>query len=201
MEPEVAPVDTAATAEYVKSNLGRRAIVLVGMMGAGKTSVGRRLAARLDLPFIDADAEIEAAANATVSEIFARHGEAYFRDGERRVIQRLLDGSPKVLATGGGAFVNADTRAAIAAGGVAVWLQADIEILLSRVRRRSDRPLLQNGDPEETMRRLLAERNPLYAEAPVHIRSREVAHERVVAEIIEGLADYLRRQGSSGALT
>lgn len=200
LEPEVAPVDIGAAAEFVRNNIGGRAIVLVGMMGAGKTSIGRRLAARLDLPFVDADAEIEAAANATVSEIFARHGEAYFRDGERRVIQRLLDGRPKVLATGGGAFVNAETRAAIAGSGIAVWLQADLDVLLARVRRRSDRPLLQNGDPEETMRNLMAVRDPLYAQAPIHIRSREVAHEKVVAEIVEGLAEFLRGNMAAGAL-
>ena len=190
-EPEAVPADSGLSADTVRRNLGRRAVVLVGMMGAGKTSIGRRLAARLDLPFVNADQEIEAAANATISEIFARHGEGYFRDGERRVIQRLLDGEPKILATGGGAFMSAETRAAIAAAGVAVWLQADLDVLLARVRRRSDRPLLQNGDAEETMRRLLAERDPVYAEAPIHIRSREVAHERVVTEIVSELADYL----------
>ena len=124
--------------------LGRRSIVLVGMMGAGKSSVGRRLAARLGMPFVDADTEIEAAAGMTIPEIFSIHGEAYFRAGEARVIARLLDGGPQVLATGGGAFMNPDTRAAIRVKGISIWLKADFEVLLRRVKRRTDRPLLQD---------------------------------------------------------
>jgi len=165
--------------------------VLVGMMGAGKSSIGKRLAAWLDLPFVDADAEIETAANASINDIFERYGEAYFRDGERRVIQRLLDGKPKVLATGGGAYMSPETRAAIDSAGVAVWLKADFDVLMSRVRRRSNRPLLKTGDPAETMRRLMAERYPVYAEAPIHIESREVAHETVLAEIAAAMVDHL----------
>jgi shikimate kinase len=180
-------------AETVRRLLGKRAIVLVGMMGAGKSSLGKRLAAWLDLPFVDADAEIEAAANATINDIFERYGEAYFRDGERRVIQRLLDGEPKVIATGGGAYMNAETRAAIDAGGVAIWLKADLDVLMSRVKRRSNRPLLKTGDPVETMRRLMNERYPVYAQAPIHIASREVAHETVLAEIVAALVDHLSR--------
>ena len=171
--------------------LGGRSIVLVGLMGAGKTSVGKRLAARLHLPFVDADAEIEKAADATIPEIFARHGEAYFRDGERRVIRRLLDGRPKVLATGGGAFMNAETRAAIAAGGVSVWLRAELDILMARVRKRSNRPLLQTADPEATMRRLMDERYPVYAGADIHILSRDVPHDVVAEEVVSALAGFL----------
>jgi shikimate kinase len=167
--------------------LGRRSIVLVGMMGAGKTSVGRRLAARLDIPFVDADCEIEAAAGMTIPEIFEIHGEAYFRSGEARVIARLLDGGPQVLSTGGGAYMNPDTRAAIRRKGVAFWLKADFDVLLRRVKRRSDRPLLKSDDPAETLKRLIAERYPVYAQADVTIVSRDVPHERIVEEILAAL--------------
>ena len=186
-------MDEAAGAEgadelgTVIERLDGRSIVLVGLMGAGKTSVGKRLAARLHLPFVDADAEIEKAANATIPEIFARHGEAYFRDGERRVIRRLLDGRPKVLATGGGAFMSAETRQAIAEGGISVWLEADLDVLMARVRKRSNRPLLMNDDPEGTMRRLIDERYPIYALADIRIRSRDVAHEVVADEVLQAL--------------
>jgi shikimate kinase len=175
----------------VRALLGPRTIVMVGMMGAGKTSLGKRLAARLSLPFIDADAEIETAANASIAEIFERYGEPYFREGERRVIHRLLNGEPKVLATGGGAYMNPETRADIAASGIAVWLKADLDVLLARVRRRNHRPLLATGDPEETLRRLIEERYPVYAEAPIHVHSRDVAHEAVVTDILRALAEHL----------
>ena len=171
--------------------LGGRTLVMVGMMGAGKSSVGRRLAARLGLPFVDADSEIEAAANATITEIFERHGEAYFRDGERRVIQRLLEGAPKVLATGGGAFIQPETRAAIAAHGISIWLIADRDLILSRVKRRQTRPLLKNGDPVEIVDRLLRERSPIYAEADIHIRSRDVAYDDVIDDILAALVARL----------
>jgi shikimate kinase len=167
---------------------------MIGMMGAGKSSIGRRLANRLGLRFVDADAEIELAANASISEIFEQHGEAYFRDGERRVIQRLLDGEPKVLATGGGAFIQPETRAAIERSAIAIWLKADRDLLLSRVKRRSNRPLLRGGNTEETIERLIAERYPVYAEAPIHIQSRDVAHDVVVDDILTALADYLGRE-------
>ena len=138
--------------------LGRGSIVLVGMMGAGKSSVGRRLASRLGLTFVDADTEIEAAAGMSIADIFAAHGEAYFRSGESRVIARLLEGGPQVMATGGGATMNPDTRALIRAKGVSIWLDADYDVLLRRVKRRSDRPMLKTADPAETLRRLLDER-------------------------------------------
>jgi len=181
--------------------LGGRAVVLVGLMGAGKTSVGKRLAARLQLPFIDADAEIEKAAAATIPEIFAEHGEAYFRDGEKRVIRRLLDGRPKVLATGGGAFMNQETREAILAGGVSIWLRAELDVLMARVRKRSNRPLLQTADPEGTMRRLMDERYPVYAQADIHILSRDVPHEVVAEEVLAALSAHLASPPSGKAPT
>jgi shikimate kinase len=186
-ETALAPQDAALVAA-----LGRRSVVLVGMMGAGKSSIGRRLAQRLGLGFIDADAEIEAAAGMTIAEIFTSYGEPYFRSGEQRVIARLLDTGPQVLATGGGAFMNAETRGAIRAKGIAVWLKAEFDVLMKRVRRRAtaDRPMLQ-GDPANRIRHLMAERYPLYAEADVTVISREVSHEVIVAEIIAELARVL----------
>jgi shikimate kinase len=177
--------------------LGRRSIVLVGMMGAGKSSVGRRLAGRLSIPFIDADIEIEKAAGMTITEIFASHGEPYFRAGEARVIARLLEGGPQVLATGGGAFMNAATRTNIRAKGVSVWLRATIEVLSRRIKRRNDRPLLTTADPVETLRRLMDERYPVYAEADLTVESRDVPHEAIVDEIIEGLRGRLQSMPSS----
>jgi shikimate kinase len=167
--------------------LGRRSVVLIGMMGAGKSSVGRRLAGRLGIPFVDADVEIEKAAGMSITEIFAAHGEPYFRAGETRVIARLLESGPQVLATGGGAFMNAETRAAIRAKGISVWLRATLEILNRRIKRRGDRPLLKNVDPAETLRRLLEERDPVYAEADITVESRDVPHETIVDEILESL--------------
>src|ERR671911_2921878 len=141
--------------------LGRRSVVLVGMMGAGKSSIGRRLATRLNIPFVDADAEIEKAAGMSIPDIFATHGEPDFRTGEARVIARLLDGGPQVLATGGGAFMNADTRAAIGAKGVSIWLNADVETLMRRIKRRHDRPLLHTDDPAATLQQLIDVRYPI----------------------------------------
>ena len=181
-----APTDAAIAAA-----LGRRSIVLVGMMGAGKSSVGRRLAARLGIPFVDADAKIEEAAQMTIADIFETYGEADFRSAEARVIARLLEGGPQVLATGGGAFMNAETRAAVRAKGITFWLKADFEVLLRRVKRRSDRPLLKTGDPAETLQRLMAERYPVYAEADVTIHSRDVPHEKIVDEILASLSERL----------
>ncbi|MDR3497414.1 MAG: shikimate kinase [Ancalomicrobiaceae bacterium] len=178
----------------ISAELGPRSIVLVGMMGAGKTTIGKRLAARLGIRFVDADGEIERAAAQTIPEIFAEHGEAYFRDGERRVISRLLGEGPQVLATGGGAFMNADTRAAISDLGISVWLEADAELLLARVRRRSNRPLLDTPDPEGTLRRLIAERYPIYALADVTVQSRDVAHDIMCDDMIAALIAHFDRQ-------
>jgi shikimate kinase len=188
--------DTNATVPpaAIVAGLGRRSIVLVGMMGVGKSSVGRRLAARLSIPFVDADSEIEAVAdNMTIAEIFARHGEAYFRSGEARVIARLLKNGPQVLATGGGAFMNTDTRALIKQAGVSVWLQASLDVLLRRTsKRRGDRPLLQTDNPSETLRALLAEREPIYALADLTVQSREVPHDAIVADVMASLAAHLK---------
>ena len=177
--------------------LGPRSVVLVGMMGAGKSSIGRRLAGRLGIPFVDADAEIEKAADMSISEIFAAHGEAYFRAGETRVIARLLEGGPQVLATGGGAFMNTETRAAIDAKGISVWLRATIEVLARRIKRRNDRPLLKSADPIETLKRLIDERYPTYAEADITVESREVPHDTIVEEIVAGLCGHARLRGSA----
>ena len=179
--------------------LAGRTLVMVGMMGAGKSSIGRRLANRLGMAFVDADSEIELAANASIPEIFEQHGEAYFRDGERRVIQRLLDGRPKVLATGGGAFIQPETRAAIQATAISIWLKADRELLLSRVKRRSNRPLLKTDDPAAIIDRLIAERYPVYAEADIHVQSRDVAHDVVIDDILAALAEFLDREAVAEA--
>jgi|SRR5689334_3293960 shikimate kinase len=174
----------------VRQRLDGHAIVLVGLMGAGKTTVGRRLAEKLGLAFVDADHEIELAAGQTIPEIFAQHGEAYFRDGERKVIARLLENGAQVLATGGGAFMNAETRATVKRNAISIWLRADFDLLMRRVRRRSNRPLLQNDDPEAVMRKLIAERYPVYAEADITVDSRDVAHTSIVNSIIRSLARW-----------
>src|SRR5918912_76832 len=180
--------------ETVRRRLGRRSIVLVGLMGAGKSTVGRRLAARLNLPFTDADHEIESAAGMSIPEIFTLHGEPSFRDGERRVIARLLRDGPMVLATGGGAYMDPQTRAGIAENGVSVWLKAEFDVLMRRVRKRQNRPLLQNPDPEGTMRRLIEARHPVYARADVTVESREIPHDRVVQDALLALHAWLREE-------
>ncbi len=162
-------------------------IVLIGMMGVGKSTIGRRLAARLDLPFVDADSEIETAAGMTIADIFERFGEAQFRDGERRVIARLIDGERKIVATGGGAFMNAETRALILARARAIWLHADIETLVDRVGRREDRPLLRGRDARVVLSELAEIRNPVYALAPIHIMSHPTPHEATVDAIVKAL--------------
>ncbi|OIQ63677.1 shikimate kinase 1 [mine drainage metagenome] len=168
--------------------LGGRSIVLVGMMGAGKSTIGRRLSARLGIPFLDADSEIELAhAGMTIPEIFAAHGEPYFRDGEARVIARLLDSGPAVIATGGGAFMREETRDRIRDKAVSIWLKADADIIMRRVKRRSDRPLLHTADPEATVGRLIGEREPVYRLADLTVWSRDVPHEKIVDECIEAL--------------
>ncbi len=192
------PNDANATAAVLAA-LGHRSVVLIGMMGVGKSSIGRRLAGRFGIPFVDADAEIEKAAGMTIADIFAHRGEADFRSGEARVIARLLEGGPQVLAAGGGAFMNAGTRAAIRAKGVSVWLKADLDVLLRRIsKRRNERPLLQTGDPEDTLRALLVEREPIYAQADVTVYSRDVAHDSIVADIITALGAFLHDSALTG---
>jgi shikimate kinase len=164
--------------------LGRRSIVLIGMMGAGKSSIGKRLAARLDIPFADADAAIEEAAGMSIPDIFDAHGEPSFRSGEARVIARLLDNGPQVLATGGGSFLNSETRDRIHEKGISVWLKADVDVLLRRVKRRDNRPLLRNDDPAATLANLLAAREPHYSQANLTVISRDVPHEVIVEEIV-----------------
>lgn len=178
----------AATTARGQGFVPRRTIVLVGLMGAGKTKIGRRLAARLGLPFFDSDAEIETAAGETIEEIFRNRGEAVFRDGERRVIARLLQKPPHVLATGGGAFMDPATRAAIARRGVSVWLRADLDVLLARVSRRNNRPLLQERDPRAVLAGLIERRHPIYAEADLVVDSGEGALEQTVSRVIAELA-------------
>jgi len=191
MSDAVLPAQTSPEADIL-SALGARSIVLVGMMGVGKSTIGKRLAGRLGLRFFDADVEIEVAhAGMTIPEIFTTHGEPYFRDGEARVIARLLDGGPIVLATGGGAFMREETRTRIAAKAVSIWLKADHDVIMRRVRRRADRPLLQTADPEGTVTRLLTEREPVYSHADLTIASRDVPHDKIVEECIETLRAHL----------
>lgn len=170
--------------------LGTRSLVLVGLMGAGKSAIGRRLIARLNLPFLDADHEIEAAAGKSIADIFKEHGELYFRDREEKVIERLLMHGPLILATGGGAFMSERTRRTICENGVSLWLKADIDVLMERVGRRDHRPLLQTENPKAVMENLMDERYPVYAQADIIVESRDVAHEIIVGEIINALAQF-----------
>jgi shikimate kinase len=174
--------------DVIRDRLGDRLIVLVGLMASGKTSVGRILAQRLGLGFIDADHEIETAARMTIPEFFASQGEAAFRSGEKRVIARLLRDGPRVLATGGGAYMDADTRLGIRERGVSVWLKADLDTLMRRARRRTNRPLLQTADPEATMRELMQKRYPVYAEADVCVQSIDGPHDATANAVLEALA-------------
>jgi shikimate kinase len=192
-EDTVARPDDAA----LIAALGARSVVLVGMMGSGKSSIGRRLASRLAIPFVDADTEIEEAAGMTIAEIFEHHGEPYFRAGEARVIARLLDHGPQVLATGGGAFMNRDTRATICQKGVSIWLKAELDVLMKRIKRRGDRPLLKTDDPAATLTALIAERYPIYAEADVTVLSRDVPHDAIVDEIVAALHPRLAAPGGA----
>lgn len=184
--------NAAVPMDAMRAALDRRSVVLVGMMGVGKSSIGRRLAGRLGIPFVDADAEIEKAAGMSIPDIFSRHGEADFRSGEARVIARLLEAGPQVLATGGGAFMNEATRATIKCKGVSIWLSAEFDVLMRRIaKRRNERPMLQTDDPAETLRQLIALREPTYALADITVQSREVPHDAVVAEIIAAIAAFL----------
>ena len=196
--PETAsPANPGVTQEAaITAALGTRSVVLVGMMGAGKSTIGRRLSVRLRLPFLDADSEIEVAAGMSIPDIFETQGESYFRDGEAKVIARLLDSGPGVLATGGGAFMREETRNRIGAKAVSIWLKADADIIMRRVRRRADRPLLQTADPAATVERLLEERAPVYGHADITIWSRDVPHEKIVEECLDALHARLCREAS-----
>jgi shikimate kinase len=175
----------------LKRRLGARSIVFVGLMGAGKTAIGRRVATELGLPFVDSDHEIEEASRMTVPELFELYGEAEFRSLEQRVILRILETGPQVLSTGGGAFMNAHTREVIASRGVSVWLKADVDVLMERVSKKQNRPLLRTPDPRGTMERLMAERYPVYAGADVTVVTRDERKEVIAAEVIEALAERL----------
>ena len=185
-ETALSPADIAALARRID-----RPVVLVGMMGTGKSSIGRRLASLLHLPFVDADEAIEQAAQLSISEIFERHGEAAFRDGERRVIARLIDGGRKIIATGGGAFINAETRALILERAITVWLDAEVDVLVERTARKDTRPLLRSGNPREILTRLRDERRPAYAEAPIHVTSGRGPQGRTVAQVLKEIDAWL----------
>lgn len=185
-----APALPEATPASIPESIRHRSIVLVGLMGSGKSTIGRRLAQRLGMRFADADDEIERAAGMTISDIFARFGEPHFRDGERRVIARLLAGRPLVLATGGGAFMNEETRALIKDSSLSIWLDADIPTLVERVARRQHRPLLKDRDPATVLRELAAVRNPVYAEAHLRVSSASNPHEHTVRSILEALTTW-----------
>lgn len=201
MPETVSPASASATQDAeISAALGTRSIVLVGMMGAGKSTIGRRLSARLRLPFLDADFEIEAAAGMSIPDIFEAHGEPHFRDGEARVIARLLDNGPAVLATGGGAFLREETRNRIRAKAVSIWLKADADVIMKRVKRRADRPLLQTADPAATVERLIREREPVYQYADLTVWSRDVPHEKIVDECIEALYARLCNDGGKETL-
>ncbi|MCH9766068.1 MAG: shikimate kinase [Alphaproteobacteria bacterium] len=183
--------DDKKLAADIAQKLGTRAIVMVGLMGCGKSSVGRRVATRLQLPFVDADDEIEKRAGQTIADIFSEHGEAFFRDREKLVIASILEQGPLVLATGGGAFVAPETRALIKSASVSVWLKAELPVLMRRVLRRDNRPLLKTKDPEVVMRDLMAERYSIYAEADVTVESREVPHDVIVSDVLTAVAKRL----------
>ena len=191
MSETVLPTHSTAQEAAIVAALGKRSVVLVGMMGAGKSTIGRRLALRLRLPFVDADNEIEAAAGMSIPDIFEVHGEPHFRDGEARVIARLLESGPILLATGGGAFMREDTRAKIRDKAISMWLKADADVILRRVKRRADRPLLQNADPAAVIARLIEARHPFYEQTDILIDSRDVPHDKIVEECIETLRAHL----------
>jgi shikimate kinase len=176
-----------------------RTVALVGLMGAGKSAIGRRLARRLGLPFVDADDEIERAAGCSISEFFERFGEAEFRNGERRVISRLLEGPPHVLSTGGGAYIDAATRALMRDKALTVWLRAELDVLFDRVKKRAHRPLLRQGDPREVLRRLMEQRYPIYGEADLVVDSTAQPADRTTEQVIEALRRHLSTEPAGAA--
>lgn len=191
---------TAGRVSSILAGLGERSLVLVGMMGAGKTVTGRRVAAQLGVDFLDSDCAIETAAGMSIPDIFERYGEAHFRERENRVVERLIWGGPRVVATGGGAFIHPATRATIKDRAVSVWIKAEFEVLMRRVRKRSNRPLLRTADPEATLQRLIAERYPIYAEADLTVMSRDGPHDHVVEEMLGALAAHLSAAAVPGTM-
>jgi shikimate kinase len=187
--------EAKANCETVRELIGQRSIVLVGLMGAGKSAIGRKVAAMLDLPFIDADAEIETVSKMSIPELFEQYGEPEFRSLEKRVVSRLLKAGPQVLATGGGAFINESTRQAIKRRGISVWLSADIDLLMERVSRRQNRPLLRDPDPRGVMRRLMDERYPVYGKANIEVPSRDITKEEMAANVVAAIAGWLKSGG------
>lgn len=183
--------ETTAHCETIRRLIGKRSVVLVGLMGAGKSAIGRKLAAMLEMPFVDADSEIETASKMTVADLFEQYGEPEFRALEKRVIARVLKGGPRVVATGGGAFMNEQTRQTIARRGVSIWLSADVDLLMERVSRRQNRPLLQNPDPRAVMQKLMAERYPVYAHADLEVPSQDVSKDEMAARVVEAVAAFL----------
>jgi shikimate kinase len=192
------PADLPELARSIREQLGHRSIVLVGLMGAGKSTVGKKLASMVELPFFDADHEIEKVSTMTIPELFEAYGEAEFRDLERRVIARMLEEGPIVLATGGGAYMNEQTRGAIASEGISLWLKAELDILMARVQRKQNRPLLKNSDPRGVMERLMAERYPVYAQADLTIHSRDEKKEIIALEAMQALAAHLLDAANDG---
>lgn len=180
------------------SLLTKKSIVMVGLMGAGKSAIGRRLATRLNMPFVDADSEIESAAGCSIGEIFKRHGEEAFRDGERRVIARLLEGPPVVLATGGGAFMDETTRNLVEGTGVSVWLRADLDTLVQRTAKRNNRPLLKNDRPAETLKNLMAIRHPIYELSDITVESDNSPPEETVNRVCAALNAYFTKPLHNG---
>lgn len=189
--PHGASPATTTAADEFRGLLQSKSLVMVGLMGCGKSSVGKRLATRLGLPFVDADEEIVRAAGKSINEIFAEHGEAYFRDREQKVIARLMSAGQLVLATGGGAFMHPETRSAIRSHGISIWLKAELPVLMKRVMKRDTRPLLKSGNPETVMRNLMDARYPVYAEADLTVESRDVPHDVIVSEIQDRLRSRL----------
>lgn len=185
-------INLRSQAEEVKVLLNQRPVVLVGLMGAGKSTIGKKMASMLELPFFDLDTEIENVSRMSVTELFASYGEPEFRDLERRVMQRLLEGGSMILATGGGAYMNEQTRENIASAGISVWLNAELDVLMERVLRRHDRPLLKNDDPRAVMQKLMTERYPVYATADLSIMSRDEKREVIAQEVITLLLNHLR---------
>lgn len=190
------PTPPATGAAALLERLGGRSIVFVGLMGAGKTAIGRKVAGQLGLPFIDSDQEIESVSRMTIPDLFERYGEDEFRSLEQRVILRVLESGPQVLSTGGGAFMNAQTREAIAAGGISVWLKAELDLLMERVAKKQNRPLLKKADPRAVLEELMRERYPVYGRADVTVPTRDDRKEVIAAEVVEALERHLAATGA-----